>query len=218
MIKKLLFLFALCTVPMLVLAADAQRPVDEPLYAEGMDYHLIVPSLPSVDNGKVEVVEMFWYGCPHCFRFDPDVNKWLQGAPDYIEFKRMPAIFNNPTWQLHATAFYTAEALGVLEKLHQPLFDAINVHKRPLNSEELLQQFFLEQGVSEADFSKTFSSFAVKTRVNRAADISGKSGLTGVPVILVACKYRIDGPTAGSYERLLKIFTFLADKEHKGGS
>ncbi|MBF0471283.1 MAG: thiol:disulfide interchange protein DsbA/DsbL [Gammaproteobacteria bacterium] len=187
----------------------------ETRYEEGKDYHRIMPPLPAGGEGKVEVVAMFWYGCPHCFRFDPDVKTWLGKVPDYVDFKQMPAIFNNPDWHLHATAFYTIDALGMMDTIHQPLFDAMHVQRKQFKTRESLQTFFEGFGVSAADFDKAFNSFAVKTRVNRAADISAKSGITGVPVMLVNGKYRIDGPTAGSYERLLQIVSYLVEQEHQ---
>lgn len=104
---KRAFLFLLLTTPFsLFAAADSD-------YIEGINYERITPPLPGGTKGKVEVRELFWYGCPHCDRFDPFVEAWLKTKADYIDFNHMPAVFNNPNWRLHATAFYTAETLGV---------------------------------------------------------------------------------------------------------
>ena len=207
MLRKLFLLFLL-TTPLSLWATEA------PDYADGINYESIVPPLPGGTNGRVEVTELFWYGCPHCDRFDPFVEKWLETKADYIDFKPMPAVFNNPQWRLHAAAYYTAETLGVVQKVHKPLFDAIHRQNRRLNSQEQLKTFFGDYGVSGKDFDKTFSSFAVKAKVARAADLSKKFGIDGVPAVIVNGKYRVTGNLAGgSYENMLKIIDFLAAKE-----
>ncbi len=189
---------------------------DSPDYIEGIDYERVVPALPGGTNGKVEVLEIFWYGCPHCDRFEPFVEKWLETKADYIDFKQMPAVFNNPVWRLHATAFYTADTLGIGHKLHKPLFDAINHQNRRLSTEAQLRSFFAEHGVSAEDFDKTFKSFAVKAKVARAADLSKKSGIDGVPAVIINGQYRANASLAGgSYDNLIKIIDYLAALESK---
>lgn len=206
---KRAFLFLLLIAPFTLFAADSSD------YIEGINYERITPPLPGGTNGKVEVLELFWYGCPHCDRFDPFVEKWLETKADYIDFKHMPAVFNNPHWRLHATAFYTAETLGIGNKLHKPFFDAVNRQNRRLTSKDQLRKFFGDYGVSGKDFDKTFKSFAVKAKVARAADMTKKFGIDGVPAVIVNGKYRVTGSLAGgSYDNLLKIVDFLADMEH----
>ena len=179
----------------------------------GKDYAVITPALPGGTNGKVEVVEMFWYGCPHCFQFEPHIEKWKKSIPDYIEFKQIPAIFNNPVWKLHARAYYTAEVLGVTEKIHKPLFDAIHVQRQRVRSKEALEEFFELHGVTKEEFKKAFNSFAVNAKVRRAEDLSKKYQLSGVPVIIVNGKYRVEGELSGSYENMLKTASELAKQE-----
>jgi thiol:disulfide interchange protein DsbA len=209
-VLKRVFLFLLLTAPLTLWAVDN---ID---YAEGINYERITPPLPGGTNGKVEVLELFWYGCPHCDRFDPFVEKWLEKKADYIDFKHMPAVFNNPQWRLHATAFYTAETLGIGHKLHKPFFDAINRQGLRLSTEEQLRDFFAKYGVSGEDFDKTFNSFAVKAKVARAADLTKKFGIDGVPAIIVNGKYRVNSTLAGgSYDTLLNIVDFLAAEENK---
>ncbi len=206
---KRAFLFLLLTAPFVLFGADDSD------YIEGINYERIIPPLPGGTDGKVEVLELFWYGCPHCDRFDPFVNKWLKTKADYVDFKHMPAVFNNPDWRLHATAFYTAETLGIGKKLHKPFFDAIIHQNRRLTSEDQLRDFFGDHGVDAKDFDKSFSSFAVKAKVARAADLSKKFGIDGVPAVIVNGKYRVNGTLAGgSYDNLLKIVDFLVAMEH----
>lgn len=207
---KRAFLFLLLTAPLTLWAAENSD------YAEGINYERITPPLPGGTNGKIEVLELFWYGCPHCDRFDPFVEKWLEKKADYIDFKHMPAVFNNPQWRLHATAFYTAETLGIGHKMHKPFFDAINRQGLRLSTEEQLRDFFVKYGVNGEDFDKTFSSFAVKAKVARAADLTKKFGIDGVPAVIVNGKYRVNNTLAGgSYDTLLNIVDFLAAEENK---
>jgi thiol:disulfide interchange protein DsbA len=180
---------------------------------QGQDYARVVPPQPAGGDGKVEVLELFWYGCSHCYQFEPYIKDWLKRKPDYVEYVRLPAIFGSPAWRLHATAFYTAQVLGVGEKIHEPLFDAIHKHKRRLKTEDQLMEFFVEHGVSEEDFKKTFKSFAVQAKVRRAADLTRRYGAEGVPTMIVNGKYRVDGPMAKNYGNLLKIVDQLAEQE-----
>lgn len=190
-------------------AGDAGMSIDE-----GIEYHKIDPPQPTVTQDKIEVVELFWYGCPHCYHFEPMLQKWLKNKPDNVVFVRIPAIFN-PGWALHAKAYYTAEALGVLDKLHEPLFDAIHKHHKRLGSEEELQKFFAEYGVSAEDFSNTFHSFVIDAKVRRAADLSKRYHIDGVPSMIVNGKYRTDGTLAHGQPEILKVVDYLINKELK---
>ncbi len=183
-------------------------------FIEGINYERIIPPLPGGTNGRVEVRELFWYGCPHCFNLEPTLTAWRTHKADYIDFIPTPAIFNNPVWQTHATAFYTAEALKIVDKIHTKLFDAIHVGHRTLNTEAQIRDFFMEQaGVSGEDFDKAFNSFSVKTKTSRAADLSQKTGINGVPAIIINGKYRVDAALAGGIENITKIIDLLAAQE-----
>ncbi len=183
-------------------------------FQEGVHYERIVPAVPTSTGDKVEVLEVFWYGCPHCYRFEPYVERWLKKKPAEAEFVRMPGVLR-PQWELDGRAFYTEELLGVLDKLHRPLFDAIHQQHRPLNSEDALMGFFAEHGVSKDDFRKTFNSFAVETKIRRARSMAQRYGISGVPAIIVNGKYRVNAETAGSNANMLKVIDFLVKKESK---
>lgn len=212
----LMRLITVCAVALLCsplyAASDLVEGIDVTL---GQEYELITPPLPAGRDGKVEVVELFWYGCPHCDRFDPMIAKWRQSNADYIEFAHLPAIFNNQQWRLHAQTFYAAESMGVAEQLHTPLFDAMHRDKRPLGTDEQVFDFVAARGIDRQVFKKAFNSFTVKAKVARAADLTRRYGITGVPVFIVNGKYRVDGPMAKSYENLLRVVDFLAEKEHQ---
>lgn len=185
---------------------------------EGIEYKLISPPQSTITKNKIEVVELFWYGCPHCYYFEPELKKWLAKKPDNVVFYRVPAIFN-ASWALHARAFYTAKSLGLFDQgktaFHEAFFDAIHKNNKRLNDKESIQAFFAGFNVSAEDFNNTFDSFAVNTKVNRAATLSKRYQVEGVPTIIVNGKYRTDGPMAGGRKGIIKVLDFLIKKETK---
>jgi len=183
---------------------------------EGIEYKRISPAQPTITKNKIEVVELFWYGCPHCFRFEPDLKAWLAKKPDNVVFYRVPAVFN-PAWALHARAFYAATSLGLFDngkhEFHEAFFDELHKRKKRLNNKKALQSFFARFGISAEDFNNTFDSFAVNTKVNRAVTLSKRYQLQGVPAVIVNGKYRTDGPMAGGRKGMIKVLDFLIKKE-----
>ncbi len=181
-------------------------------YIEGVHYERIEPPQPTVTGSKVEVREIFWYGCPHCYRFQPYMERWLHNMPEGAQFVRMPGILRS-SWELLARAYYTEELLGVVDKLHKPLFDAIHLERRRFQSEQDLEDFFAEHGVSREDFRKTFRSFAVETRVRQARLLSRRYGLDGVPAVVVNGKYRLHNGMTGGPAETLKVINYLVALE-----
>ena len=182
-------------------------------YDEGIEYQRLKEPVPTqVGPGKVEVVELFWYGCPHCFRLEPDLSKWLKSKPKNVEFIRIPAVFNK-TWALHAKAYYTADFLGIMDKFHKLFFDAIHLKKQPMNTVAEVKKFFLQQGVSEKDFTNVFNSFGVDAKVRRAKELSREYGISGVPALVVNGKYLTDGPMAGGRRGMIDVLNYLIKKE-----
>jgi thiol:disulfide interchange protein DsbA len=185
---------------------------------EGIEYKRISPAQPTITKNKIEVIELFWYGCSHCYNFEPHLLKWLAKKPDNVVFYRIPAIFN-PTWGLHARAFYSAKSLGLFEEakedFHQAFFDEIHKRKKRLKTKKAIQAFFARFGVSKEDFENTFDSFSVNTKVNRAIVLSKRYKVEGVPTIIINGKYRTDGPLAGGRKGIIKVLNFLIKKETK---
>ena len=200
----------LCSVALLIPAFVNAAP----LFSEKIHYEKVVPAQPTSTGNKVEVVEMFWYGCPHCNSLEPYVNRWLKKIPANAEFVRMPAIFNQK-WEPHARAFYTAEILGVLDKIHHALFEALHGQKRKINSDDEIKKFFVEHGVSEKDFDRVFRSFAVEAKIRRSKDMSQRYGIRGVPALIVNGKYRTSAQLAGGNAKIFRVVNFLVDKEGK---
>ena len=183
-------------------------------YVEGQHYNAVSPAQPTSTKDKVEVVELFWYGCPHCYRLEPFVKRWLKNKPSNVEFVRMPGVLN-PGWEILARAYYTAEILGVVDKIHSSLFEAIHEQKRRMNSEAAIMAFFKEHGVAEADFTRVFRSFAVETKLRRARDMGHRYGANGVPTIIVNGKYRTGAQEAGGNAMVFKVVDYLVKQESK---
>ncbi len=181
-------------------------------YDEGIEYTRLRAPQPTQNAKKIEVVELFWYGCPHCYQFEPELTAWVAKQAKDVEFIRMPAV-GNPTWELHARAFYTAELLGVLDHIHEPLFDSIHKLGNRFPDEKSLEDFFDEHGVKREDFRNMFHSFAVDTRIRRALDMGARYGVDSVPTIIINGKYRTSASQAGSHENVLAVMDFLVAKE-----
>jgi len=184
----------------------------QPFEAYG-HYVAVVPAQPTQDPAKVEVLELFWYGCPHCFHFEPYLKDWSAHKPEYVNFIRMPAVFRD-SWLPGARAYYTAQLLGVLDKVHGAIFDAMHVRHLPMSTKEEFMDLFASKGVSKEDFAKAWDSFTVQARVRRATMMTREYGITGVPSVIINGKYRASGSSAGSFENLIKVINTLVEQEH----
>ncbi|MDZ7735190.1 MAG: thiol:disulfide interchange protein DsbA/DsbL [Gammaproteobacteria bacterium] len=167
---------------------------------------------PTEDPDRIEVLEIFWYGCPHCNDFEPYLNDWIENKPDDVNFRRMPAVFRQD-WLAHARAYYTALELGVVDKIHSDLFHEIHSRQRRVNDEESLRKFFMQRGVDGDTFTKTYNSHAVESRIKQALSMLRRYEVTGVPAVVVNGKYVTSGPLARSYEGMIQTINELIDKE-----
>ncbi|MBR7887682.1 thiol:disulfide interchange protein DsbA/DsbL [Marinomonas sp. A79] len=183
-------------------------------YSDGNGYTTIKNPVRTSDPSKVEVTEIFWYGCPHCFSLEPITQAWKKNIPDDVDFQYLPAVFGR-SWLAHAKAYYVADLLGVTDKIHTPLFNAIHVDRRNLNSEDALASFFTEQGVSEEAFRKQYDSFAVNSRLSQADAKIRAYGARGVPGIIVNGKYLVSAETAQGNNNIYKVVDFLIEKERQ---
>lgn len=175
-------------------------------------YTLIVPVQPTQSVDKIEVLEVFWYGCPHCYDFEPHIKKWLETKADDVEFRRMPGIFNK-SWIPHAKAYFTAEKLGVLDLIHGALFEALHKDRKRIYTESELKDFFESRGVAGDEFNRVFNSTEIETKFKQAFVMGQRYKLTGVPAVIINGKYMTSGSLAGSYENLLKTIDALVDRE-----
>jgi thiol:disulfide interchange protein DsbA len=193
-----------------------------PQWVEGKNYTALASAQPtSVSADKVEVIEVFWYGCGHCFHFDPALEEWRKHKPAFVEFVRVPVMWGSPAHQGHARLFYTLEALGKLDELHTTVFNEIHanghylVDQDPAKTEQLQRSFLKEHGVSDADFDRTYHSFSVESKLRRAEDLTRRYRIAGVPSIVVNGKYTADVGSAGGEAQLLQLINDLAASEHK---
>lgn len=197
-----IILFVLCGMTS---AAGADQP----------EYVVIDPPLATHSGDKIEVMEIFWYGCPHCYAFEPSLEKWLSSKPDNVEFRLMPGILNRG-WVPHARAYYTAEKLGILDRIHRQLFDAIHKDRRNIFDEDSIRQFFVEQGVDGDEFSKVYDSKEIDEMLKQAAQDQISARITGVPAIIINGKYLTSPSMTGSYKSLEKVMNTLIERESKG--
>lgn len=184
----------------------------ESAYKDGEHYERITPEVATNSEGKIEVVEIFWYGCHHCYAFEPHIEKWLKSKPENVVFRRVPGIFSQ-NWIPHARAFYVADTLGVMDKVHTALFAAIHGLGRKINDEDALARFFAEHGVAESDFREAYNSFSVDTKTRQAMTASKDYGITGVPSMIVNGRFRTSARLTGTYEEMLKVVDTLVAKE-----
>jgi protein dithiol oxidoreductase (disulfide-forming) len=185
-------------------------------YQEGQDFKVLTAAQGTTGApGKIEVVEVFWYGCPHCYQFDPTVTDWAKKLPGDVNFGRLPVMWN-PTNQIHARIFYTAVALGKIDTMHSAIFHEIHVNKKMLTEEDEIQEFFGTFGVSASDFKKTFRSFAVEGQLARAKDLTQRYQVRSVPLLIVDGKYSTDAPGIKSYDNMFAVTDELIERErHK---
>jgi thiol:disulfide interchange protein DsbA len=204
-----LFAFAL-TLP---LAAGAAAQIEK--YVAGTHYIELKAPVNTPDDSKIEVLEAFWYGCSHCFRFEPLVADWEAKAADDVDFRRYPAMWN-ALMKIHAQIYFTAEAMDAIELVHEPVFDAINVEGNRLQNEKLIGDLFEEHGIARADFEAAFNSFSVRTKVNQAEKRMQDYEIRSTPNMIVNGKYLITtGEAVRTQAEMLEVVDFLVDKERR---
>jgi len=183
------------------------------LYVEGTHYEIIANPVRTADPNKIEISEIFWYGCPHCYAFEPLITSWEEKLPSDVAFVRSPGMWNQ-TMEIHAQIYYAAEALGVTGKIHDVAFNEIHQRRNYLQTEDAIKDMFVSQGVAPADFDKAWKSFSVSSAVKRANTRMRDYGVRGVPSIVVNGKYLVSvGGAVPTQTDLLKIVDFLVQKE-----
>lgn len=213
MIKKILLTLSLLVFGLSCSAAEDAAKT----YVAGTDYDLITPPVHTLNPDKIEVAEFFWYGCHHCYDFEPLVEKWKKTMPADVSFRGIPAIWGEGM-DLHAKAFYAAQVLGVEDTMSPVLFEAMNVNHNRLASQAEIAKLFVANGVSEADFNKAFTSFGVGSEVRQAVSIGKAAKLTGTPALMVNGKYLVSGRKAGTQADMLKVVDFLVTQERAAKS
>ena len=204
-----------------VAASALTLPVANPAMAqarqfkEGKDFkRLDKPVAPDAPAGKVDVIEFFWYSCPHCNAFGPTLNAWVKAAPKDLSVRRVPVAFN-ASFVPQQKLYYTLEGMGKLDALHAKVFRAIHVEKAKLAKDDEILAWVTQQGVDVAKFKEVYGSFSVANQVRRASQLQDAYGVEGVPSMGVAGKYYTDGTMAGSMQTVLQVVEYLAATARK---
>ena len=195
----------------LLLAAGTASAAFEP--QQGVHYKLLTPAQPtSVAPGKVEVVEVFWYACGHCYLLEPKLEAWNRnGRPANADLVRLPATWNN-TLKTHARVFYTMELLGK-QNLNPEIWREINQKGNHLDTPAAIEAFFTSRGVSKAEFQKAFASFAVDSKIMKAEDLNRRYKIASTPTVIVNGKYVTDAGMAGGEDKLFEVINALVARE-----
>ena len=181
-------------------------------FVEGTDYQVIAPVVKTSQPDKVVVTEIFWYGCPHCFRFEPYVEPWSEGLPDGVVFEQVPSSLN-PRWTEHARAYYAFKMMGALDQTHKALFDAIHLKRERLTDLDSIAGFASDLGLDEALFRENYFSFPVETQIRKDMQKEKRYGHRGVPAVIVNGKFLVSASLAGSNQRMIEIMSYLVEQE-----
>lgn len=189
--------------------AMAQSGVER--FQAGTHYFPILPAQPTASGDKIEVIEIFSYACGACAAFEPTAKGWRDRKPADVQFTLLPMQYN-PTWAMFARGYYAAQALGVAERVHQALFDAVHV-KRSVKTLADVAKVYAQYGTTEPKFMAAAKSFGVEMKLNRAKQIAPRYQVEGTPTLIVAGKYRVTTASAGSYAGMFDVVDFLIAKE-----
>lgn len=204
--RNLILSAALATLSLFGFSAQAET------IEAGTQYVELSSPVPVSEPGKIEVVELFWYGCPHCYQFEPTLNPWIDQLPEDVHFVRIPAMFGG-VWDLHGQLFITLESMGVERQVHKAVFDAIHRDGKKLASADEMADFVATLGIDKAKFLSTFNSFAVKGQMEKAKKLAVAYQISGVPTLIVNGKYRFDVRSSGGPEQTLDVANQLIAKE-----
>jgi thiol:disulfide interchange protein DsbA len=179
----------------------------------GTDFNQTTQAIPTDNPAKIEVIELFWYGCSHCYAMEPVLSAWVKKLPPDVYFKRVPGL-PRPDWAPMAKAYYAMETLGITEKLHSKLFEAIHKQKtlKPTDERAAIDWITKESGLDRKKIEEAFNSFSSNTKLNRAAQIFRTSGATGVPSLIIDGKTITSSSMAGSNEEALKVADYLINQ------
>ncbi len=194
----------------LALPAHAQKKPED-----GAEYITLDKRVPvEAAQGKIEVIEFFWYSCPHCNAFEPKLEAWIKKIPADVVVKRVPVAFRD-SFVPQQRLFYTLEALGKLDELHRKVFTTIHAERQPLDKEDQILDWAAKQGLDKAKFQELYNSFSVSTKARRATQLMDAFKVQGVPAMGIAGRYYTDGTMAGTMDRALQVTDYLIGEARK---
>lgn len=182
-------------------------------FVEGQHYQEVPFPQPVETGNKIEVREIFWYGCPHCYVLEPALTEWLKKIPSNVQFIRTPG--TAPPWMTHAQAFYAFESLGVMKKVHENFFKAVQEQKAALNDENSIAEFVAGHGVNKQKFREAFNSFGVRMKVEKAKQLNQDLGISSVPTLVVDGRYLTSPAMAGGEDKVFQLVNELIAKAAK---
>jgi thiol:disulfide interchange protein DsbA len=182
----------------------------------GLDYTELKPAQPVETQGKIEVLEFFWYGCPHCYTLEPLLEQWIPRLPADAQFRRIPAVFNDQ-WARDAGIYYAFDALGVAGKVHRPFFDAIHRDRLRTDNPQALAEWLQRNNVDPRKFDEALKSFGVQSKVRRARQLSVAYRIDGTPALAVHGRYTVSAEQARTQKGMLAVAEYLIGVARKGG-
>ncbi len=199
---------------MLMLMISTLAFADAP--KKGVEFDTVAQLIPTDNPAKIEVMEIFWYGCSHCYSMDTPLNAWVKKLPADVTFKRLPGL-PNPSWAPMAKAYYAMETLGLSEKLHTPLFEAIHKQKtlNPTDEKAAIAWVTAQSGLDKLKVEQAFKSFTMNANLSRAAQVFRASGATGVPTLMIDGKYLTSSTMAGGNEQALTVADYIINNVRK---
>ena len=182
----------------------------------GTEFSQTAQIIPTDNPSKIEVTELFWYGCPHCYALEPQLAAWVKALPKDVTFKRVPGL-PRPDWAPMAKAFYVMESLGLSEKLHSKLFEALHKQKAFLPNDEkaTIDWITKESGLDRKKVETEFNSFSLNTKLNQSAQIFRASGATGVPTLIIDGKYITSVTMAGGNQEVFNVANYIIENIRK---
>lgn len=205
------FALAVAASVFLSLPSFAAKPQSTPVYREGVHYHTLPEPVAVDDPGKIEVTEVFWYGCGHCYHFEPRVLEWSKSTPDDVNFVQIPAMWNS-LMESHARAYYVAKQLGIKEDVHQAIYNALNIDRKRLDTAESIAELFAEYGAKKEEVIRLFKSADATTYLKQMDARARAYRITGTPQLIVHGLYRIEANQQVPQTEMFKVADFLVDK------
>lgn len=205
---------SLATAGSLLLSTAAKAQTRIPV--EGQHYVKVSPRQPTLDPKRIDVIEFFWYGCPHCNSFEPALDAWQKKLPADVSFRRMPVAFREVPFVLHQRLYFAIETLGLIEPLHRRVFYAMHVEHNRLDTQEAIGDFVAKNGVDKAKFLDVMNSFGVHSKARQAAALSAGYRIDGTPSLGIDGRWFTSGSLEGTNEGALQVADYLIGLVRKG--